>query len=436
MRFRQFIEFLITCSLLQWSTYGLGSDELMLYGNFVTGVEIREIDGRPCKFNDAVNGDNSCKQTARLSLDLRADEGFESMKSPSVRVEDVYFVLFNFPFSELLQDSSQHTLERHLGIILAPGKPQMLQYDAKKNKLDGILNVMIATPLTSEDMPTTHLPEEVRGYQFGTLHLRIWLSSSTFPLKTYDDASFTGWIEADLEIGKAAPNQEKILWIQHFREILWLTKVIFNLAKLDKVVSMRNLCLQPVGIRLSEDDTDETGLNGATLAFGLPTAIDLWGRLGQLRKPIRFSVRNPVIKEAPDLKTLSFGQSSRYTQLYDASDCVEIFLVKNPTCLYGGGLTWNRGNNNAFVILTDQTILAGSLAHELGHVMGFPDAPDSSGSVSTNTIMCTKGDCATDNPRRNSKFNIDNASNSLFTIGITTVPGGAHCDHGDCGACP
>ena len=421
---------LLLAGELAWLSTASHAAELMIYANTKAVSVIREVDGSPCKTGKETG---FCQTTSRLSFDLRLSKLRDGHDKVPVRVEDLYLTMFAFPFSLVLEGPKKTTPEKHLGLTLSPGDTQFLSLDPKLARIDGKLRVRLYTPLPSSYEATSHFSKEPVRPQEGILTLNIYLSPGSVS-KLYDDTPEIAYLEAQLDVIRGTGVTEEVLWMMHFMTRIWPLTFTLQKAFLDRLVSTRVLCVQPVKIRSDPDDANETG---EILPEGVTHAQKLWFRLGNDRKPVRLKVQNAITIDSPDLKELRMLHSSDYRGLVDSPDCIEVYVATNPTCAYGGGATWGRGNDDAYAIISDLPDLPGVLAHELGHVMNFPDAEAANADfVSGGTVMCTKGTCTVDNPNLNSRFNIDAAHNTLFTVGVAFAPSNADCDHADCGICP
>lgn len=395
--------------------------------------------------------------TGRVSAYLTRQSGKEN--EPRYAVNAMNIVYFGVPQATVSGREKKGKPTGVLGFSLNMEKePQVLTFNPKSNEFRGALRGQIDFPQLyditgvksdpkSDDIDVPNQPAKV------VVHIT--------PTKSITKNAATKGkglvqMEASIDLGiNAEPLKQykvrgyKITTKEAFAK--------FEVSFLPWWEIAKRLCLQPVGIAMEKYLTPELppitiAISGAGLDFGIVGANTEWNKAD-----IVFEVRDWALVHDESYATLKEDEESDLMAEVDVDDCIEIFFVSrfDPSDNHGGGVTFSGGRASSKIISSDENSVFGidltHLAHELGHVMtlkhpglGYPTAAQPHRvDASAGTLMCPSG-FMNDNPRRNSLWNADKASNPLFTFAFKAISVGPDCSHSentgsyvdDCGNCP
>lgn len=406
------------------------------------------VGNQPVELQTIAGHDRLQEYKGAISLDLRTVAGSGKERARELSVADVRLVVRDFSHGQLVHEDSGKVKSADRKTLVFTMRSQhqvVLRWHEERGKYAGVIPIQTVLPghLHPTKVDSSDYTEQLLiqpAWLLIEISIREWPTGFDAKAKRPVAVAVRAVLSAD-EITRI---------IQSYFIILPFVSMEMQMARLEDFTPIKVLCLQPIFFKSSASDTSPSGAGGNSLAIGLPSARGLWGQQGILRKGYRLDVREPIVIESAQMKSLDNidgrDDADAFPTVfpdYDSNSCAELIFVQNfkpDRCRSGGGFTRERGAFDTYAFISDEALASGNarnlVAHEIGHLLGLghPPPPPSSYFSAPGTVMCAAG-CDVLNPGKNARHNIDTAPCPLCTFELAPAFPAADCDAFDCGEC-
>lgn len=381
---------------------------------------------------DEING--------RISMYLKMTP--ETLEKGVVEVEGLNLAFFGVNQNLISKGAKLEDPYGLLGMAVDRRKKQVLKLNAKRNRIEGslqmfidasVLNNVIIEENNSEKYQDEFITATIPANLKITIDLEKPIEGN---IKEIDLTKAKINIELD---GKSAEYDQL-----KFSEMRLVTNIItdYQILPLRWFEIGKSLCIQPVNLWKISIFPLSVDVTGEGLAFGEPQLRHEWRK-----NDVIFEIRNPINVFDASFYEFEETESTDLLNTVDVDDCIEVFFPHefNPNDLFGGGACFGSGTASAKVVSSDENARMGidftHLAHEFGHVLGLrhPTSAATASAVpgNTGTLICPSG-FANDNPEINSVEHESMISNPLLRFVFMPISSATpDCDNSaDCGPCP